>query len=55
MTPDPQKTLLERADEFDVSARIAFDKQDYAFAQELANHAHLLRMQDQREVKNAAL
>jgi len=46
MTPDPHPTPLERAAELDVAAKIAYDKQDYVFAQELAQHAHLLRMQD---------
>ena len=46
MNPTPHKTPLERAAELDVAARIAFDKQDYVFAQELAQHAHLLRMED---------
>ena len=53
MNPTPHKTKLERVEEFDVAARIAFDKQDYAFAQDLAQHAHLLRMQAQQEDKNA--
>lgn len=46
MTPDPHPTNLERAAELDVAAKIAYDKQDYVFAQELAQHAHLLRMED---------
>ena len=46
MNPTPHKTPLERAEEFDVAAKIAYDKQDYVFAQELAQHAHLLRMED---------
>ena len=52
MTPDPRKTPLELAEEFDVAARIAYDKQDYVFANTLAQHAHLLRMQDQKEREN---
>lgn len=46
MNPTPHKTPLERAAELDVAAKIAYDKQDYVFAQELAQHAHLLRMED---------
>lgn len=52
MTPDPRKTPLELAEEFDVAARIAYDKQDYVFANTLAQHAHNLRMQDQKEKEN---
>lgn len=48
MTPDPHPTNLERAAELDVAAKIAYDKQDYVFAQELAQHAHLLRMEHQK-------
>ena len=51
MTPDPTKTLLERAEEMDVAARIAYDKHDYVFAEQLSMHAHLLRMEDQQERK----
>ena len=40
MNPTPHKTPLERAAELDVAAKIAYDKQDYVFAQELAQHAH---------------
>lgn len=53
MNPNPHPTLLERAAELDVAAKIAYDKQDYVFAQDLAQHAHLLRMQAQQEDKNA--
>lgn len=42
---------MERAQELDVAARIARDQHDYVFAQELANHAHLLRMQAQRDME----
>lgn len=49
MTPDPRKTPLELAEEFDVAARIAYDKQDYVFASTLAQHAHHLRMQAEKE------
>jgi hypothetical protein len=55
VTPDPQPTLLERADELDVAARIAYDKHDYVFAKQLADHAHLLRMQEKQEVRDAAI
>lgn len=55
MTPDPTKTPLELADEFDVAARIAYDKNDYHTAEKFAMHAHLLRMEDQQERKNANL
>lgn len=48
MTPEP-KTKAEQAEDFDVAAKIAYDKQDYVFASTLAQHAHLLRMQDQKE------
>ena len=49
MTPDPRKTPSELAEEFDVAARIAYDKQDYVFANTLAQHAHHLRMKAQKE------
>lgn len=49
MNPTPHKTPLERAEDFDVAAKIAYDKQDYVFASTLAQHAHLLRMQYQKE------
>lgn len=49
MQPSPVKTPLERAEDFDVAAKIAYDKHDYVFAQELAQHAHLLRMNYERE------
>ena len=49
MQPSPEPTLLERAEEFDVAARIAYDKQDFVFAKQLADHAHMLRMQAQRD------
>ena len=51
MTPDPAKTPLERAEEMDVAARIAYAKHDYCFAEQLSTHAHLLRMADQEERK----
>ena len=49
MTPDPRKTPQELAEEFDIAARRAYDKQDYVFANELAQHAHYLRMKEQHE------
>lgn len=49
MTPTPHKTDLERAEEFDIAAKIAFDKCDYVFAGELAQHAHLLRMKEKND------
>lgn len=49
MQPSPVKTPLERAEDFDVAAKIAYDKHDYVFAQELAQHAHHLRMEYERE------
>ena len=55
MTPDPSKTPLERAEEMDVAARIAYDKHDYVFAEQLAMHAHLLRMAAQEEHKRDQL
>ena len=45
MNPNPHKTLLERAEEFDIAAKVAFDKHDIEFEKELSNHAFLLRMQ----------
>ncbi len=52
MTPDPQPTLLERAEEFDIAARIAYDHGNYVFANTLSTHAHLLRMEDLEERKH---
>jgi hypothetical protein len=52
MNPNPHPTRAERAEELDVAAKIAYDKQDYVFASTLAQHAHLLRMQDQKEREN---
>lgn len=49
MNPNPHPTKAERAEELDVAAKIAYDKQDYVFAMELSQHAHLLRMQDQQD------
>lgn len=55
MNPNPHPTKTERAEELDVAAKIAYDKQDYVFAMELAQHAHLLRMQHEQERKHAAI
>lgn len=49
MNPTPHKTKLERAEELDVAAKFAHNKQDYAFAATLASHARLLREQDHKE------
>lgn len=51
MSPDPTPTPLQQAEEFDVAAKIAYDRRDYVFAIELAQHAHMLRMQAQRDTK----
>lgn len=55
MTPDPNKTALEQAEEFDVAAKIAYGKNDYHAAESFAMHAHLLRMADQQERKHDQL
>lgn len=55
MTPDPKPTPVERADELDVAAKIAYDKADFVFAKQLADHAHMLRMQEKQEVRDAAI
>lgn len=52
MQPSPEPTLLERADEFDVAASIARERQDFVFAKQLADHAQMLRMQVQQDEKN---
>ena len=49
MNPDPRKTPVELAEEFDIAARRAYNKQDYVFASELAQHAHHLRMKEQHD------
>lgn len=49
MNPTPHKTKLERAEELDVAAKFAHNKQDYAFAATLASHARLLREQDHKD------
>ena len=45
MNPTPYPDLLERAEELDVAAKVAYDRGDYVFAQYLAHEAHTLRMQ----------
>lgn len=55
MTPTPAPTALERAAEMDVAAKIAYDRADYVFAEQLSMHAHLLRMEDQEERKRDQL
>jgi len=55
MTPAPHKSKLERADELDVAAKIAHENSDHVFADELARHAHHLRMEDQQESKRGQL
>lgn len=55
MTPAPHKTKLERAEELEVAAKIAHENNDLVFSMELAQHAHHLRMEHQRETKNANL
>lgn len=55
MTPDPGKTSLERAEEFDVAAKIAYDHGNYVFASTLSSHAHHLRMQHEQERKHDQL
>ena len=55
MTPSQDKTPLERADEMDVAAKIAFDKADFVFAKQLAEHAYMLRMREKQEVRDASI
>lgn len=54
MTPDPHKTLMERADELDAAAHKAFVLQDFAFAKKLEAYANELRMEHIQEQKHAA-
>lgn len=49
MTPDPHKCKLERAEELEVAAKIAHENNDVVFSMELAQHAHYLRMEHERE------
>lgn len=51
MTPDPNPTLLERAEEMEAAAHKALALQDLVFADECTRHAHHLRMQAQQEQK----
>ena len=51
MTPTPHKTDLERAEELDIAAKIAYENSDLVFAKELAQCAHRLRMQEQQDLK----
>lgn len=55
MTPDPHKCKLARAEELEVAAKIAHENNDHVFAAELSRHAHHLRMDHEREVKNGQL
>lgn len=51
MRPDPQPTLLEQAEGFEVSAQISYRKGDLVFAKEQSDHAHYLRMRHEQESK----
>ena len=52
MTPDPRPTPAEQAAELEVAAKIAHENGNHVFAQELAQHAHYLRMQAEQDEKN---
>lgn len=52
MTTDPHPTVAERADELETAAKIAHENGNHVFAQELAQHAHHLRMQEKQDQKN---
>ena len=52
MNPSPAKTPVELAEEFEVAAKIAHENGNHVSAQELAKHAHNLRMQHEQERKN---
>lgn len=52
MTPDPRKTKLELAEEFERDAQKSFRKDDLVFAKELSDHAHKLRMEYEQERKS---
>ena len=54
MTPDPHKTKLERAEEFEIAAQKSYRKGDLVFAKEQSQYAHNLRMEHEQERKNAA-
>jgi hypothetical protein len=53
VNPQPYPTRLERAAEFDVAAKIAHENGDPTRAEKLCREAHLLRMQEAQEAKNA--
>lgn len=55
MNPSPAKTPEELAEEFEVSEKIAHQHANHVFAQELALHAHHLRMQAKQDEKNDQL
>ena len=55
MTPDTHKCKLARAEELEVAAKIAHENNDLVFSMELAQHAHHLRMEYQRESKDGQL
>ena len=50
MTPDPAKTNLELAEEFDVAAGVAQANHDFVFAATLTRHAHHLRIEHERKL-----
>ena len=52
MTPNPHPTPEEQAAELEVAAKIAHENANPVFAQELAQHAHHLRMQALQDQKN---
>ena len=54
MTPDPHPTPAEQVAELEVAAKIAHENGNRVFAQELAQHAHYLRMQAKQDEKNEA-
>lgn len=45
---DPRPTLLERAAEYEIAAKVAFNRGDTVNAEDFARHAHRLRMEDAR-------
>lgn len=49
MNPEPAPTKLERANELEVAASIAYERGDIVFADELSRHAFFLRMEHQQE------
>ncbi|WP_261308817.1 hypothetical protein [Salmonella enterica] len=38
-----------------MAAKIAYDKADFVFAKQLADHAHQLRMTEKQEVRDASI